>query len=289
MNWMATKFPRIYMVYNQFKNGSIQLLKDGRTRVTLSPKPGGIYTPEQLIAHHEFASDVARCLPIFILFWVPFVGQWLAIPIAFFFPGQTLSRQFWMDGQRVMALDKMLDQRVKAYPSLSEKLLKSIDSSKVDHRLAQISTDIIEEISNGKCMDEPEARLLRRTFYEAKFLQPDTLSVGHQRQLATSWNGGWSLDCHNQGKFLSNVDGALRTCNLATQPKYIFDMVCHHRGLRLANRSSEECIKFCRQWLLFSKGESSNYGHLGYLLHLPMLMRNNWPKKEEANNSESMT
>lgn len=76
------------------------------------------------------------------------VNSLLYIACRFFFPGQTLSRQFWMDGQRVMALDKMLDQRVKAYPSLSEKLLKSIDSSKVDHRLAQISTDIIEEVGN---------------------------------------------------------------------------------------------------------------------------------------------
>ena len=95
-----------------------------------------------------------RTLEFFLLYrqqcfslWV-LIMNWLYLlsVVRMFFARQMLGRQFWTDAQRIQSLDHNLKQKQEAYPLLSERLLMTIDQSKVDPKLAQFSCDTIEQV-----------------------------------------------------------------------------------------------------------------------------------------------
>lgn len=62
------------------------------------------------------------------------------------FPHQTLSRQFWTDKQRTLALNRVLEHRAKLFPSLSLNVMNAIEHSQADSKLSQLSCDILEKV-----------------------------------------------------------------------------------------------------------------------------------------------
>jgi len=281
MKFLSSRFPTIYGVYNQFKTGSVQLYRDGKLTYTLKPTKGQIYKPQEIITHYEFPADLKRCLPAFVIFWIPFVGFWLSLPLAVIFPDKVLSRQFWTDKQRVTSLDKALAKRRKLYPNLTNSLLQALDNKEIDPKISQISCDIIQQVTSGEPLELDHSTLLRKAF-ASKPMQK--LNSDHSMELRICI-GSSKLKKH--ALYLNNVDQSLARYQPELQTSQILDMIIHQRGFHLGEASIEDKLQFIHKWL--SLTDDIKAQELGYLLHLPLLMTDNqklYTQQKKAGNLE---
>ncbi|KAF6025227.1 hypothetical protein EB796_016463 [Bugula neritina] len=150
--------------------------------------------------------------------------------------------------------------------------MNAIEHSQADSKLSQLSCDILEKIGQGDLLKEEESHILRRIFVEAKTLHPKALTSNHLKDLSFSTS---SYDLRNHAIYIANVDRSLRHFGIDAEDMYTTDIIAHQRGGWLDSTDQKRSLTYIQQWLDFSKGFKSKEAELGYLLHLPLFMRNN--------------
>ncbi|KAL1123757.1 hypothetical protein AAG570_001530 [Ranatra chinensis] len=236
-----------------------------------------ILTRHELEIYHRLPKDMYRVAPVLLVSAIPF-ANYVAFPLAYYFPRYLLSSHFWSLQQRIQFA--VLDQKMKLkhYKPVFRCLQASLGTIKGD-KLYPVWRQCIALLGSGLHPSPQHISVCAKLFSERPYgLQ--SLSSKHLRSLLKMHNmhSGW-----RKRKRLTEHARIIHLMDLAIDReggvgKLSHDDVrtaCFLRGLNPTNMNAEETVVWLSDWVNLSKEVTEE--NLSLILHFPILMSYNHP------------
>ncbi|XP_014261576.1 LETM1 domain-containing protein 1 isoform X2 [Cimex lectularius] len=281
-NKLEKKFPTAIRVYKIFKVGFQDFYQDLKMFIKIKRKLTfndiSCLTRKELELNHQMPIDMMKVAPVLLISALP-LANYVAFPIAYFFPRHLLSRQFWTLQQR--ARFAVLEQKIKlaSYKPVFRFLQAKMHLIK-GHPTKPVWKQCIAQLGSGLHPNSEKIHESQILFCNGEVYDIDCLSPRHIRSLLKMHNMHLGLRRRKRlierARLIVYLDKAIiNEGGVNSLPYEDVRKACFFRGLNPTNMNSEDTVIWLNEWIqLTTRMKDENWS---YVLHLPILMAYNHP------------
>ncbi|XP_047145016.1 LETM1 domain-containing protein 1 isoform X1 [Hydra vulgaris] len=264
-----SRYQKFKSIVKSFGLGCSALLTDIKLALQIRRKLGlykyqenlSAISRDELLHMRQTRKDVAKTFPVAMLFMVPFLGYAAPI-IAYFYPRQLLSQQFWHPDQKEEFLLEEYEKRSQYYIPLIQEV--GVISKEINNKqLLQFCLEVLD----GKHPENKELLQFHRVFSQHEELSLNKMTRYHLVKLCQCWliPTGWFLPrwylVNSLRKRISHLhedDTLILRDGIDELTPSCIEHAVHVRGLDELSL----CIDAQRLWLTDWIQLSSNFGKI---------------------------
>lgn len=279
---LQRRFPSAFKIYQIVKNGLRDLFVDVwnylriRREILMNGKPLRSFSRRELEVYRHLPRDFVHVLPLYCLQAIPFVGNVFFI-VAYRYPKQLLSQQFWTPDQKMEFWLQDHCHRVLQYRIVMSKLDRKTAKIK-DVKLRNHMEDLLHELHCNRHPSLQQIMLTEPLFVERPF---GVQKVGYQQMLnLCKMHQVWHQfqprrRLESYGILLRETDLAIDREGYDDESAHEVIRACFVRGLNPKGLHHEQRIEWLKKWVEVSQCVDAK--SISLLLHCPIFLGLNEP------------